>query len=97
MALCPSVITVQSLVENTKGSKSFVSTVYFAKFTDGSVKTLCRKYWMQTNLLKPSDFEEISLDQYECRLYYCDWSKNPSCGTWEANCPPSLIPLEIFS
>lgn len=96
MALVPVLIYCQSLVEKTKGQKSFVSTSYFAKFADGSEKILNRKQWLISSLLRSCDLELIALDSDVCHLYYCDWSKNPLLGKWENNFPPSLIPKEIF-
>ena len=97
MALVPTFITRQSLVLNTKGKKSLVSTSFFAKFADGSEKILNRKEWIFTSLLRDCDFDLIGMDKDKCCLYYCDWGKNPILGEWDKNYPINLIPKEIFN
>jgi hypothetical protein len=82
MVSFPVLITRSVLVLDSKKSKQLVSVTFIAKFSDGSEKFLNDKGWEPIGLLKTSFLGEHVLPKNECCLYYKDWSKNPTYGTF---------------
>lgn len=99
--LVPVSISLSRLALKVKGNKTFVSTTYIAYFGEGREKTLNKKEWILSSLLKTSEVgfkEPINtwLFSDTCCLYYRDWSNVPMFGLWDKDYPTTtIIPKEI--
>jgi len=96
MAISPVLIKLSTKVLSTKGNNEIVSSTFIAVFANGAEKWLNLTKKQPIGLRKESDTNTILLKE-NCALYWKDWSKNPTVGTWDKNYPISIFPQEIIN
>ena len=85
--LFPVSVSKSEMILASKGQKVKLSVSFIANFCNGTSKVLNRTSWIDSRLVKESDLFEIIMSKDICRLYYLDWSNNPTFGTWDKNYP----------
>jgi len=90
MALAPIHISLSTMVVKTKKGFELVSNSYIATFGGGVEKVLNKTEWKPIGLRKEADGSVIGLHQDTCCLYFKDWSKNPTLGSFDKNYPLPL-------
>ena len=96
MALVPYNIVRSVMVLETKNGKELVSCTFIAQFRDAGERYLNSKKWQPIGLLRESDKGDCILSNYECCLYFKDWSNSPIFGDFKKDYPKiPLIPKEV--
>jgi hypothetical protein len=85
--LFPVSLSKSEMILASKGHKVKLSVSFIADFSNGVVKVLNRTKWVDFRLVKESDLMESVMSKDNCRLYFLDWSNNPTFGTWDKNYP----------